>query len=344
MTAAPEKEPHEPFVGYFASIVLALVCSAWLAGILLDQFSIIAAVELSQTWRVNFTAGLFLGIAAANPVGTFIAKTSRRRAVLRFALGFFAGAWIQALVFTPFAGDGLSNIMFLMLAGSAVPASLFLDWFRDHLEKTNHALTRRTARYGGRLLNISDRLTFVTLMAVSFAGFWAYTTNIAQVLTVLGAVLGGLVLFVARREPHGEFADDPENAEYQAWLALDPEIPVIDPKQDVIDRLKRIATTLLPAAILFGGMTRLALDFLTVVYPDLTLDISKPMEALQNFGIVAVSGLAAVLFGMMAALGLCILILRLVGTLQNWSSGHFQENYIYLVRLMYFRPLHRPQA
>ena len=193
-----------------------------------------------------------------------------------------------------------------------------------------------------RVLKSSDRLLFVGMMVLSFLMFWAVSANVVQVTVVIATILVGLVTYVARREVDCDYEDDPEDAEYLAWLALDPEIPVEDTKQDALDRVKRITFTLLPGAILFGGMTRLAQKFLGQIYPNLRMDMSQPLEALQNMGIVAVSGLAAVFFGMMAALGLCILILRLVGAVRNWSAAHLRENYVYLTRLMYFRPASRP--
>ncbi|MEE9428610.1 MAG: hypothetical protein V3V25_10725 [Paracoccaceae bacterium] len=342
MNAATKTKEFDPFVGYFVSVLLALVASSWVAGFLVYQYGFLNASELSHSVRINLTGGLFLGIVAANPVGVYIAKSNKRMAAIRFGLGFVAGVLIQVVLFTPFVGHGMSHMMFLMLAGLAVPSSLLLTDIRNCIANSEGSSKNSCGKILDKVLKSSDRLLFVGMMVLSFLSFWAVSANVAQVSVVIATVLIGLVTYVARREVDCDHDDDPEDAEYLAWLALDPEIPVEDAEQKTLENIKRIAFTLLPGAILFGGMTRLAQKFLGQIYPDLRMDFSHPLEALQNIGIVAASGLAAVFFGMMAILGFCILILRLVGAIQNWSSAHLRENYVYLTRLMYFRPASRP--
>ncbi len=332
MNAAPEHTQHQPYVGYFASIVLAIICADWMATYLVTQAGELLQRQTSAAWQVNIAAGLFLGIVLANPIGTVVSHGSVFFAALRFATGFGIGMAIQISIFTPMAGEGMSNFLFLLMAGLAQPITKLLVQLWSYLNSFDmHPLIR--------LLNASDRLFFVTLMGVSFAGFSVYVSQPTQILTILGLVLALLVGHVALQESKVDPLDEPEKADHLAWLALVPEDVVVDTGADAVARVKTIAFTLLPGAMLFGGMTRLAVDFLMLVYPDLNVDVSRPMETIQNLGLVAASGLAVILFGMMAVLGFGIFALRLIGHYKHWSHWRLRDTYLRMIRLLYFRPI-----
>ncbi len=343
MKAATEIQRTDPFVGYFASVALALIASGWLARSFIDLFLAVSSLELSTEWRVNMAAGLFLGITFSNIVGSLIAKANFRRSAIRFAIGFAIGVLTQFVVFTPFAGHGMSNFLFLLLAGIMVPIVLMVDRVRVFLDSNDIVPAEKLAKLVIRVLSWSTRLLFVLMMGISFFLFWVYATNIGQVLTVLAGVLLMLTISVSLREVEEDDEDeDPEEAERRIWLALEPEevvyVGIVEQSKGM---LRKLLLNLLPAAVLFGGMIQLAIEFLTVVYPNIQANFGDPLSMLQTAGVVAASGLAVIFFGMMTALGICLAVLRIVGYVKNWSDGHMRENYIYLVRLMYFRPMKR---
>lgn len=341
MHAALQTQSRNRFVGYFGSVGLALISSGWLAGLLVDQFTGTTGRALNDVWQTNIAAGLFLGTAAADPIGALISRTPLLRVWVKFVLGIVAGVAMQVMVFTPFAGDSMSKFLLLLLAGLAVPASILFGWIRSMLERAGFAPVRFVSNLLFRILNWSDRLMFVSLMAVSFVMFGHYTNSIPQILTVLGFVLTVLTYAVARRKYSDDDAVDREEADYLAWLALDPEQPDVSPVQEVASRLKHIAISIVPGAILFAGMTRLTHEFLWYIYPDMSvhIDLQKPLELLQNIAIFTASGLAAILFGMLFALGICMLNLRLVGAVKNWTDAQLRDNYVSIIRLLYFRPI-----
>ncbi|MGR3289952.1 MAG: hypothetical protein ACU0C9_01975 [Paracoccaceae bacterium] len=341
MNAAPQTRTRDSFAGYFGSVALALIASGWVAGLLVDQFSAVTGRAVNDVWQINIAAGLFLGTAAANPIGALISRTSFLRVLVKFFLGIAAGVATQVMVFMPFAGDGMSNFLFLLLTGLAVPASILIGWGRSLLERAGIAPIKFLSNFLFQILNWSDRLVFVSLMGISFVLYGLFASNIPKVLIVQGLVLAVVIYSVSRKQDAYEFADDPEAAAYQAWLALDPEQPDVDPMQDVVSRLKHIVFSILPGAILFAGMIRLTHEFLWMVYPDLLvhIDLQKPLELFQNIAIFTASGLAAIVIGMLLALGICMLNLRLVGALKNWSNAHLRDNYIHIIRLLYFRPI-----
>ncbi len=343
MKAATEIQRTDPFVGYFASVALALVASGWMAGMIVDLFSAASSLSLSVEWRVNIGAGLFLGITFSNIVGATIARSHFRRAGIRFAIGFVLGVVTQFAIFTPFAGHGMSNFLFLLLAGSMVPVVLMVDQIRVFLDKNDIVPAESLANMVIRVLSWPTRFLFVLMMGITFALFWAYASNIGQVLTVLAGVLLMLTLSVSLREVEEEDENEnPEELERRIWLALVPEdvvyVGVVD---QAAGMLRNLLLNLMPAAVLFGGMIRLAIEFLRVVYPNIQANFSDPLSLMQTAGVVAVSGLAVVFFGMMTALGICLMVLRIIGYVKNWSYGHRRENYVHLIRLMYFRPMKR---
>ncbi len=341
MNAAPDKNSPDPFVGYFASIVLALVISNFMAAFMIGQLSELLKADISYAWQVNLAAGLFLGISALNPVGELIGRTSLRRAVIRFVVGFSIGLITQFAVFTPMAGEAMSRFLFLLIVAIALPLSIIISKIQAKLEELNLDLFARPRRVLEKVLGASDRLLFISFMALSFTGFWFFVSGPVQLMVVLGTVLAVLVIYVARREVHYDSLDDTERTNHEAWLALFPDETDDDEKFKLTDRLKVIIFTLVPGAVLFGGMTQLAVEFLTLVYPNLGIDLAKPVEAIQSLGIFTASGLAVILFGMAALLGFAIFSLRIVGLMKSWTEEHLRENYIYMIRLMYFRPIQK---
>ncbi len=342
MNAARQNHTQDPFTGYFASVAVALIASVWLAGALVEQVSNLLSAPLGGTWRINIGAGLFLGTAFANPVGALIAKAHLRRSLGRFGIGFVVGFAVQWAIFTPYAGAGMSNYLFLLLAGLAVPTAILTDKMRRFLRARDINLGDRLIGAALGILNLPERLLFITLMGASFALFWRYAQTPTQLVLALGAVLVVVTTATALRANADDFGEDPEDAEHRAWLDLVPEDDLDHgPGAQLLERLKHLLGGLLPGAVLFGGMTRLAVEYLIAVYPNLHASLSGPQASVQTVAIVAATGLAAVFFGMMAALGVALSVLRLIGRARQWSPAHLRESSVRLIRVMYFRPMTR---
>ena len=339
MNAAPSSQKPENHSGYYLSVVLGLLLSGWIASVfstVLSQFTSLQSVEM---WRANMAGGIFLGFIAANPVGAAIAKASITRVMVQFSLGFAAGVIVQNYVFVPIAGIAMSNYLFLLVAALAIPLSWATDIISSRLKGMGFAPRKWFVDCVLVALRQSDRLLFVLLMGLSFYLFWSFAVPLVLVLLVIGVVMAGLMVHVSNREADCDFSDHPDDIAHQTWLEMDPDDTIETPFDFSKGRLKTISLTLLPGAVLFGGMLRLAVDFLMLVYPNLHIDFDQPAIAIQNTGMAVASGLAVVFFGMMAVLGICVLILRMIGILNHWSSGRFKENYMLLIRLMYFRPI-----
>ncbi len=330
-----KKNYQDPFVGYFASVAIALFVSGWLAELLIGQFSGLLPVTAIEGLTINIAAGLFLAIAFSNLIGTAIRRGSLRNSAIRFVLGFCSGMIIQDTVFTPVAGHGMSNFLFLLVAGAAVPVVFAARWLGASMGGHSESWANKTLK----VLSASDRVIFVTLMMVSSLLFWMCTNNTNQLLAGLAAVLGILVLSVSLNKGAGE-ADDPEEAELLAWLALEPEDD-LGAGDQMIQRFKYVVQSLLPGAVLFGGMIRLGVDFMVAFFPNIHASFYAPMETAQTLGIIAASGLAVIFFGMLGALGFGLASLQLVGRISKWSPERLHKKSFSLIRLMYLRPLRK---
>jgi hypothetical protein len=342
MNAARQNHTPDPFTGYFASVAVALIASVWLAGVLVEQVSNLLSAPLGGDWRINIGAGLFLGTAFANPVGAALAKAHLRRALSRFAIGFAAGFALQMAIFTPYAGAGMSNYLFLLLAVLAVPTAIMAEKARRFFQARDIRIGDRLVGAAWRLVTLPERVLFIALMMASFALFWRFAATPTQGALALAAVLALVTGTIALRANPDDFGEDPEEAEYRAWLDLEPE-DVIDqsPARRLFERLKSLLGGVLPGAVLFGGMTRLAVEYLVVLYPNLHASLAGPEASVQTVAVVAATGLAAVFFGMMAALAAALTVMQLIGRARQWSPAHLRENSVRLIRVMYFRPMKR---
>lgn len=159
-------------------------------------------------------------------------------------------------------------------------------------------------------------------------------------MMVLGAVLITLTLWVTMRQVPELLGEDSEKADRLVWLALEPDAESTL-TETAIARVKYLVQAILPGAILFGGVMRLAVEFLAIIYPDLNIDFADPAAAAQSIALMLATGLAVIVFGMVAALGFCLFVIQMIGQYKGWSKGHLRENYLQMIRAMYFRPLNR---
>ena len=338
-----DREPlkQNPFAGYFASVVLALFVSNGLGAQAVTLLSGFFRVGDPEAWQGGITAGLFFGLSLANPVGTIQARGSGLRAVGRFMAGVLAGAGLHAGVLLPLAGDeGLAGYLLLLLALVLGPLALLAGLLRAAMARRGISLSRGVANATLRVLNLPDRLLFILLMGTSFTIFWQFANDMGRLLLGIGLVLAAMTASVAIRIARDE-ARRREGA-FHEWLELEPLDPAEEtPQVRALKGLRALALSFLPGAVLFGAMTRVAVEILLTIRPGIPAGMNDPAEALRTVGIVAASGLGLVFFGMLAALGFCLGLLMVLGRLRGWPQRFRRESALRLIRLMYFRPMKR---
>ncbi len=338
---AGEAGARDPFTGYFVSVAIALLVSGWLGGLLQHLISQLAGSPMDPAWRVNFGAGIFLGISFANPVGVAAVGLPARRAALRFSIGFVVGLLTQVALFTPIAGVRMSTYLFLLLAAMVVPLVVTTERMRRYMAGRGAEPGRVARDRLSRLLGLPDRVLFIGLMGLSFAAFMGLAQGLAQVSLGLGAILVAVSATVAAAGT-GQPDRRPALAqELQVWFELDDE-DESDPEPVAPGaRARDIASRLLPGAVLFGGVLRLSVEALRLVYPALASELAVQASPLKAAAVIGASGLGFVFFGMLAALGFGLMFLRLLGRFGRWSPARLREAELALVRLMYLRPMNR---
>ena len=349
MTAAkgPDNSPrNDPFAGFIASIGLALVFSGWFAAVVKTEVERWFPDIISQTAFLNVEAGFFVALVLSNPVGVLVARHSKRRAALRFLLGFCLGATLQQFVFMPIAGQAMSKYLLLFLAASVMPAVQGVRMLGDNLARNGFDVPAQTMAAAIALARLPDRAHFLILMALAFVLTLWVEASVAQILVVQAIALAAITLVVAFSDVSGDFEEDPEEAERRLWLELEPEDEwdSNDPaalRRQLRERFWSVLLWVMPAAVLFGTMVQLAMEFLGVVYPDFQVSLPSGNSEIRSAAMIALSGLAVIFFGLMAGLGFALTSLRLIGRLRNWSSAHLRENYVRLIRALYFRPMRR---
>ncbi len=339
--AGPAGQARDPFTGYFVSVAIALLISGWLGGLMRDQLSALLASPMAPAWRVNFGAGIFLGISFANPVGVAAVGLSARRAALRFSIGFVVGLLTQVALFTPIAGAQMSTYLFLLLAAMVVPLVVTTDWVRRHMARRGAEPGKAARNWVSRLLGLPDQVLFIVLMGLSFAAFMGLAQGLAQVSLGLGAILVAVSATVAATGT-GQPDRRPVMAqELQVWFELDAQD---DPEPQPVplgERARDFAARLLPGAVLFGGVVRLSVEALRLAYPALASELAVQASPVKAAAVIGASGLGFVFFGMLAALGFALMILRLLARYCRWSPARLHEANQALVRLMYLRPMNR---
>ncbi len=338
--------------GYVASVGLALLLSGWLAALVEAEVARRGGFALSQEWVRNLEAGFFLAIAFGNPVGVFLGGHSKRGALVRAALGLAAGVLVQHMLFTPLAGGTLSRYLLLLLAALVLPLVRCGGAARRSLERRGVDLPTRAMKAFSAGVCLPARLQFVLLMTTSFALAYLGGASVGQLVALQAAVLLFMVLVVSL-ESRPAFPEPPESAEdpgpderLRLWLAFEERQGGAEPAPretlpELGWRLREIGTSILPAAVLFGTMMMIAVHFLGQVYPNLRAMLVPGPEGLRPALVAVLGSLAVVFFGMMAALGLGLSVLRLIGWLGGWPAERLRDSLLELIRLMYFRPMRR---
>lgn len=332
------------YIIYFAGVVLALLSSSWIAQVFVAQLARVLPAAPGVNVQIDIAAGLFFGISFANPIGTIVHKTPIRRSLAFLVLGFAFGYFAQHLYFTPLAGTGMSTFLHLLLVTLVLPIAASIRHLGLLLEAEGIDPKSTLAEAVLKIAQWPDRLLFIILMTLSFTAFWRFSNTMTDVLIALGVVLTILTGLIAAQKWEMDAPEEEFSPDFQAWLDLEPEDPEVS-NHDVTGRAlaegKKLARTILPGAILFGGMTRLAVDLLIWLYPNLHASLGNPEEKWQTLGVLAASGLGLVLLGMVVSLGFSFMLLQLIARIGNWSDTHLRENCYQLLRTLYFRPMRR---
>ena len=326
-----------PTSGYVSSVVLALLLSGVLTRITVALMGPLGMSLPGPDRVVAISSALFLGIVFANPVDTARGLIRPVRALRRFALGLVGGYGAQILFITPLVGNGLSRWVLLLGAIAAIPLMRSCNRLRAWMRR-NGLGAENIALW---LANRPNMVWFLGIMGLSFWLFLRLAPSFTGAITALAVIVIGITVSAAINGRTGEHWEDPEKARLQAWLALEQD-DEISPREQLQQRLGEIVGQILPGAVLFGGTARVAADFVMLVYPDLGARLGDDWaSAARALAIAAASGLGAVLFGLMAALGLSLAVLRLIARLRGWRDEHRAESMLRVARMMYFRPLRR---
>jgi len=338
MNAAENKQTRDPIVGYFASVVVAFLASGWIAGLIFELVAENSNYFSPEGWRANIAAGLFMGIVFANPVGVVIARTSIVGSVLRLIIGIGVGMAAQVAIIAPFAGDGMSPFLFLMLAVLALPVLLFTRKVLKLLFGRDIEPTEVIMGMSSWVLNLPDRIMFIVLMSASFTVFWRHSIDAYDLMIGLAvslALFTGWVGFGLRQAPE---TPDSSHLALNLWLDLDPEETSEQAAAEkAAIKLKRLVRIILPGAVLLGGVTRLSADVMLRLYPSISLDSADPVAALRTLVTVAAGGLGLIFFGMLALLAFSLSLLFFIGRVRSWSARQYRQHSKILVSMMHFR-------
>jgi len=197
MTKKTTQPVKDPFSGIFASVVLALVTSNFLANLIEDKIGIYFSFLGNAFWQTNLVAGLFVGIVLADPIGVLTDKRQVSYALARLAIGFLSGILLQTFLITPIAGDGMSMYLFLMLFTMLVPLYLAANWAQNALEERGILLSEKVSVVVLRVLSLPDRAVIVLTMALSFAFFWVFSETFATTFVTMAIILAATTFYVA---------------------------------------------------------------------------------------------------------------------------------------------------
>jgi len=330
MKATQPKKATDPFTGFLASIALALLSSNMLAGYAVDMVGRLTVLSTPEIWKINGAAGFFVGVVLADPVGMLIQKRPVGLAIVKFILGFTLGMTIQTTFVMPLAGEGMSRYVFLILAALLLPILFVIESYKEYIRAHQISPGELIAKPVLRILNLPDRILFVFTMLISFAGFWCFGNDIRDVLVVIGSVLIGTALFVAFVKI--------ESVPDLPWYYGEEDNPrTITLEEQAIGRLNLMFSTMLPGAVVLGGVMRIAVDVLLHIYPNIAYSTADPAETARVFGIVAASGLGFIVFGMLIALGFSLIWLLLIGRVGNWTTKRIRSRCLRLANIICFR-------
>ena len=342
-----QSAPADPLAGYVVSVGLALLASGWLAAPVALEAARRFGLILPAGGVAAIETGLFLAIAWANPVGVLVASHRPGWAALRFGLGLAAGHLLQDGLLTPLAGPSVSKYLLLFVAALAWPAVLLYRRLGGLLTRAGIDPAARLLALLRRVLGLPERLLFLLFAAMALTLAGVTGAGAGPVLAVEGGLLVLLRWAVSRETspgagPGASALDD----ELRLWLELDPATEQADPaeelRREVSARLRHLGLSVLPAAILLGTMTYLAIGFVGLIYPDLGAGPAAGAVGLGQGAIALAGALAVILFGMLAAFGAGKVLLRVIARWRSWGESQLHDSCTRLARLLHIRQIRTP--
>lgn len=331
MNYEPPKTTSDIGAGLSVSILLALLLCTVMSEFLVELAAGLFHLTALDIWKGNIAAGLFLGIVIADPVGTYVRKSPPLHAVIRFGVGLIAGIFVQIAIVTPMAGGGMSRFVFLIFALFLVPLMFATHRVREYMDHNNIILKEEFSRPALWVMDLPVRLLIVGTMLISFTAFWKLGQSIQDTLHAMAIILVITTIYVTRISLEGPEVDPWEEHEAEPIGSSDSQVAK--------GKFLQLLATFLPGAVLLGGVMRLAVEVVIDLYPNIGQNLNGPVEMLQSLGLIAISGLAVVLFGMLGALGFGFVSLLIIGRFANWNTDYIKECCVRLIKVMCFRPL-----
>lgn len=340
---SPDQENQQIYLGYFATILPALMVAVTVASWIAPLMAAPVADADGNALYQLLSAGFFLALCVANPVGYVIRPRRLAFLPMRLVAGFGLGAALHVLLIAPFVGEGLARIVMILIAALGVPVMIARDRLGGWLASRGAGSAVDISDLVLRIARWPDRFLFVLVMAVSFSLFARFATELTQTLTGLGGAVLAMTAIVAFRSA-AEAGTGPVDGKHDDWLHLVPEDePVLSDKHaEAWTELRQVALSLGPGAVAFGGMTWLAVQLMPFVRSELLTAGSSGAEILLRDGWqVAVIGLGLVVAGSAVLAAVGIGLLQVIGHYARWTPERRRFSTLAMLRSMAFRPLSR---
>ena len=339
-----EQLNQQVYLGYFATLMLALLMSASAASSLAPWLIMRFAEFDHPRIEGQLTSGLFFAICFANPVGVWIKNSSAKRMVARAIVGMVFGGALHCLVLEPMVGDALLRFSLLLVGALGVPVLMGFDkWCQYRYGCGTTSAGEKAARFAVRLFRWPERALFVVLMLATFLVFLSLTDTPAQSLVglvVLLLLMTGLVAYRSSLESSERRAN---TSDFQAWLDLLPEEAAQETEiaQELRRRANRFAFTIFPGAAFIGGVMGAAVSLVPVVHPEIEGQLAARTEALEATYVIAATGFGLIVLGMVFSVLLSMLILRVIGHYARWQNDQVRSAMYRLMRTVSLRPVNR---
>ncbi len=335
-----EQDDQQIYLGYFATILLALIVAAFAGQASAPWIADFFAFDDVHRTSNYLTSALFFAASAANPVGFVLQDRNPAFLAVRVGLGIVFGLAVHHYLFEPIVGEALTRLAQLLIASLAVPVMILRDHVDAHLREHGSGNAKVLAEIVIRVSQWPDRVLFILMMMIAFTTFAMVSASINQTLAgILVSML--LMTMVAATRSAKEFSNYDEADTYRAWLEHMPDQnPALEPMDEARAEVARVLKSLGPGATFFGGLTWLARDVMPLVHPEIWNGLTDMSKA-EISGLIAMTGLGVVMFGALVAVVIGIVALQIVGHYARWPRERRVYTAFWLLRAMSFRPMSR---
>ena len=339
-----EQENQQICLGYFATIMLALLAATWAGGFAASVLANVAEIPDIEPPRGVITSAMFFAVCFANPVAHAFGRLPMRALCLRASFGLVFGAALQFWFIEPFVGDALSRFALLFVGALGVPLMILRDMLDANLIARGTSMRAVSTGIVVRVFSWPDRVLFVCLMMSVFMIFSATAETVEQTLIGLAGIMVIMTAVVAIRSQH-EKEDRARSPEFDAWLDLIPEAPdEPEPLRELGGGLRKIGGTFATGAAFFGGLTWLGVVLVPIIHPALVRGSGSDLSTIAVTTFVALTGLAIVFFGALLSAGLAMTLLQIFGHYAHWSKPRIQSARLRMLRTLSFRPMQRSRS